>query len=125
MSGQEAREDEREALEEWSFDHRPILSMSDGSIASCTCMDRVFLDGEDWDQHISDSLIAAGYRRHPEPEWEYGVRDVGSRDVFTDVYESVEDMIDDFDGAVAVQSGEEMVKRTKAGPWVPVGEGEQ
>jgi hypothetical protein len=56
--------DEREALEEWSFVHRPVLSMRDGSIASCKCLDRVFINGqEDWDQHVADSLIAAGFRR--------------------------------------------------------------
>ena len=67
MTDQEAR-DEREALEDWSFKHRPILSMRDGSIASCKCMDRVFYNGrEDWDSHIADSLIAAGWK-HPEPE---------------------------------------------------------
>lgn len=60
----EPTDDEREALEDWSFEHRPILSMHDGSIAACKCMDRVFLKGkEGWDQHIADSLIAAGFRR--------------------------------------------------------------
>lgn len=57
-------DDEREALEEWSFEHRPILSMRDGSIASCKCMDRVFITGqEDWDQHIADAILASGFRR--------------------------------------------------------------
>ena len=65
---------ERDALEEWSFEHRPILSMRDGSIASCKCMDRVFSDGEDWDRHIADSVLAAGFHLTGEPEWEYGIK---------------------------------------------------
>lgn len=64
--------DEREALEDWSFEHRPILSMKDGHIASCKCMDRVFVNGqEDWDQHIADSLLAAGFTRHPQVTDDY------------------------------------------------------
>jgi hypothetical protein len=52
---------DREALEEWSFSHRPITSMKDGSIAGCTCLDRVFVNGaEDWDSHIAAELIASG-----------------------------------------------------------------
>lgn len=61
-------EEDYEALNVLSFDHRPILSRHDGSIASCKCMDRVFIKGkEDWDQHIADAILAAGFRRTPAP----------------------------------------------------------
>lgn len=53
-------EDSREAIEAWSFEHRPILSFHDGHIASCKCMDRVFINGnEDWDTHITDAFLDA------------------------------------------------------------------
>jgi hypothetical protein len=67
----------RDALEEWSFTHRPITSMKDGSIAGCQCMDRVFVNRvEDWDQHIADALLASGLLGEPredESAWDAAV----------------------------------------------------
>lgn len=58
---------EPETLEEWSFEHRPILSMRDGSIAACKCMDRVFINGqEDWDRHIAESLMTLLHPNQPD-----------------------------------------------------------
>ena len=54
----------RDELADEVFLHRPILSMQDGSIASCTCMDRVFITGsEEWDTHVADAILAAGYTK--------------------------------------------------------------
>ena len=94
MTEQEAR-DEREALEEWSFQHRPILSMRDGSIASCKCLDRVFINGqEDWDSHVADALIAAGYRKHPEPD--------DSSAALDEVLSEIDDLTDSLDDHVTI-----------------------
>jgi hypothetical protein len=55
-----------------------------------------------------------------EPEWEYGVRETGDSEPFTDHYESLEAMSEEFDGRVVWNVDEEIVRRRKAGPWVPV-----
>lgn len=54
-----------------------------------------------------------------ETEWEYGIRDEGEDGPFTDHYESISAMSDDFDGFLA-QRGEEIIRRRKTGPWLPV-----
>lgn len=58
-----------------------------------------------------------------EPEWEYGIRDEGANEPFTDHYDSIDAMSEEFDGFLA-QKGEEVARRRKAGPWVPVEQGE-
>ncbi len=54
---------EFEALEQELFKHQPVLSMHDGSIAGCQCMDRVFVrKSEDWGTHLASvffDLLAA------------------------------------------------------------------
>ena len=40
--------------------HQPILSMKDGSIRGCQCMDRVFhREHESWGSHLADVALAA------------------------------------------------------------------
>lgn len=41
------------------FRHQPVLSMADGSIAGCLCLDRVFAKGrEDWGTHLASIITA-------------------------------------------------------------------
>lgn len=53
---------EREVVEIEFARHEPVLSMRDGHIAGCQCMDRVFYSKtEDWGAHLADvhaSLLA-------------------------------------------------------------------
>lgn len=67
----------------------------------------------------ADALIAAGVVAE-EPEWEYGVRATGDNEPFTDHYDSLDAMSEEFDGRVVWNVDEEIVRRRKAGPWVPV-----
>lgn len=57
-------------FEDWEqemFRHQPVLSMADGSIAGCQCLDRVFLKGrEDWGTHLASVITA----RLPKPQGE-------------------------------------------------------
>ena len=57
------RTPEFEAIEQELFKHQPLLSMQDGSIRGCKCMDRVFYNqAEDWGTHLAevfDALAAA------------------------------------------------------------------
>lgn len=49
------RTPEFEAIEQELFKHQPVLSMQDGSIRGCKCMDRVFLTKtEDWGTHLAE-----------------------------------------------------------------------
>lgn len=64
---------------------------------------------------------AARLAEQGETEWEYGIRDEGADGPFTDHYESIDAMSNDFDGFLA-QKGEEIVHRRKAGEWLPVDE---
>lgn len=46
---------DRDAVENDLHRHQPILSIKDGSIAGCQCMDRVFYRGhEDWGSHLAE-----------------------------------------------------------------------
>ncbi len=67
----------------------------------------------------ADALIAAGVVTE-EPEWEYGVRATGDNEPYTDHYDSLDAMSEEFDGRVFWNVDEEIVRRRKAGPWVPV-----
>lgn len=68
---------EFEALEQELFKHQPVLSMTDGSIAGCQCMDRVFRKRtEDWGTHLAEIFESLGSRRTVQGEpsdaqWEY------------------------------------------------------
>lgn len=55
-----------------------------------------------------------------EPEWQYGVRATGDSEPFTDHYESLDAMSEEFDGRVVWNTDEEIVRRRKAGPWEPI-----
>lgn len=56
------RTPEFEALEQELFKHQPVLSMRDGSIAGCQCMDRVFSKRtEDWGTHLAEVFHALGF----------------------------------------------------------------
>lgn len=49
------RTPEFEAIEQELFKHQPLLSMQDGSIRGCKCMDRVFVTKtEDWGTHLAE-----------------------------------------------------------------------
>jgi len=49
------RTPEFEAIEQELFKHQPVLSMSDGHIAGCQCLDRVFQTRtEDWGTHLAE-----------------------------------------------------------------------
>ncbi|VHM07330.1 Uncharacterised protein [Streptococcus pyogenes] len=65
-------------FEDWEqemFRHQPVLSMADGSIAGCQCLDRVFLKGrEDWGTHLASVITA----RLPKPQGEPSDAHVGA-----------------------------------------------
>lgn len=53
------RTPEFESLEQELFKHQPVLSMRDGHIAGCQCMDRVFQERtEDWGTHLAEVFTA-------------------------------------------------------------------
>lgn len=53
------RTPEFEAIEQELFKHQPLLSMQDGSIRGCKCMDRVFYNQtEDWGTHLAEVFDA-------------------------------------------------------------------
>jgi len=63
------RTPEFESLEQELFKHQPVLSMTDGSIAGCLCMDRVFYKRtEDWGTHLAEVFEGLGFRRPVSPE---------------------------------------------------------
>jgi len=52
------RTPEFEAIEQELFKHQPLLSMQDGSIRGCKCMDRVFVTKtEDWGTHLAEVFM--------------------------------------------------------------------
>ncbi len=58
-----------EALEQKLWKHQPVLSMEDGSIRGCQCLDRVFYRGtEDWGTHLAEVFKALSRAAAPEPE---------------------------------------------------------
>ena len=63
----------------------------------------------------ADAILAAGYRKHPEPEWEYAHSANGywSEDETEFTAEDYYDVSDEPQGALAC--------RTKPGPWEPLG----
>ena len=84
----------------------------------CTCV-----------AEIIDDIIAAGYRKRPEPEWEYGAgyeayNGVEMRwfsmggEAYT-VREAAENEVARFRDPLV-----RLVRRTRPGPWVPVGDAE-
>lgn len=62
------------AFEDWEqemFRHQPVLSMHDGGIAGCQCLDRVFVKGrEDWGTHLAQIITARlrALSSHPTEE---------------------------------------------------------
>lgn len=53
------RTPEFESREQELFKHQPVLSMKDGGIAGCKCMDRVFSNQtEDWGTHLAEVFDA-------------------------------------------------------------------
>jgi PTH2 family peptidyl-tRNA hydrolase len=58
-------------FEDWEqemFRHQPVLSMRDGSIAGCQCLDRVFVKGrEDWGTHLA-TIITSRLTAEPQGE---------------------------------------------------------
>lgn len=65
------RTPEFEALEQDLFKHQPLLSMSDGSIAGCQCMDRVFHKRtEDWGTHLAEVFTDLRRTVQDCPSWQ-------------------------------------------------------
>ncbi|MBP5800757.1 hypothetical protein J2D78_01540 [Microbacterium maritypicum] len=58
-------------FEDWEqemFRHQPVLSMTDGAIAGCQCLDRVFAKGrEDWGKHLASVITARLLEPQGEP----------------------------------------------------------
>ena len=53
------RTPEFESREQELFKHQPVLSMKDGGIAGCKCIDRVFYNQtEDWGTHLAEVFDA-------------------------------------------------------------------
>ena len=64
---QTERSPEFDSLEQELFKHQPVLSMRDGSIAGCQCLDRVFhKDTEDWGTHLAE-VFESLRPAHTEP----------------------------------------------------------
>lgn len=82
----------------------------------------ILLDLEAAAERMEKGMTARGSTRvvAEEPEWEYGVRATGDTEPFTDHYESLDAMSEEFDGRVVWNTDEEIVRRRKAGPWVEV-----
>lgn len=59
----------------------------------------------------------------PEPEWEYACREIDEDEPWTNFYKSSKELKSSL-GEIAERDGEEVVRRRKAGPWLPV-EGEK
>ncbi|MFF2631978.1 hypothetical protein ACFVR6_03755 [Microbacterium sp. NPDC058021] len=81
----------------------------------------------------ADALVAAGYRKHPEPEVEYEVTYSSPQAPSIDGYRlrcssGILPTLDAAEQWAAVVDNPRVQMRTKAvpaGPWVPVGEGER
>ena len=71
------RTPEFEAIEQELFKHQPLLSMQDGSIRGCKCMDRVFVTKtEDWGTHLAEvftrlsrATVPDAATEEPSREW--------------------------------------------------------
>lgn len=63
---------EFEGWEQEMFRHRPVVSMEDGRIAGCQCLDRVFVkDREDWGTHLALVITSRlALSAHPAEERE-------------------------------------------------------
>lgn len=131
-TGQEARQDGREALarvlgEELGWDWEAVPEERIPGSAE------ILLD-------LADAILAAGYRKQPEPDWEYGasvhlVDDGVDIEMHTLPWDDRDQAAQVVADGNADQGPEEplviqyvLVKRTaaiRAGEWVPVEEGEQ
>ena len=77
-------------------------------------------NSEPWAQLLTENILAA-LDGAPEPEWEWAVRAPGDDEPFSDVYQTREHLAEQETG---IAWGEEqLIRRRKAGPWLPV-EGE-
>ena len=68
--------------------------------------------------YAADAILAAGYRKHPEPEWEYGIRAEGDTEPWSDHSDDLDWLLDNASGNMGMS--DYAVQRTKAGPWEPV-----
>jgi hypothetical protein len=76
------RTPEFESLEEELYQHQPVLSIADGSIAGCQCMDRVFYKpAEDWGTHLAEVFRAVRLPDATADPDTYKPADRGSDDV--------------------------------------------
>lgn len=124
MTNQEARDDEREALIAEAGTRWPDEGWDAPYAGFCATARSAFVAGGQW---MLD-------RKHPEPEWEYGVwspSDWRQGTFPNDPHPDPETAAQY--ARYAPDNGDAMMRRTKAlpaGPWVPVsdsgsGEGEQ
>lgn len=126
MTGQEARDDEREARDGVL---RIVHHTNDQSAE--------YPRDADFERVLTDRIVAwmqaKGYRKHPEPEMEYEVTYSSANAPSVDGYalRRTSGVMSDLAKArefAAVARNPLLRARTKgvpAGPWVPVGEGEQ
>lgn len=63
-------------------------------------------------------LAGRGYRKHPEPDWEYAIQYEGYRPMPVGKIEA------EILTQLRPDLGGRLLRRRAAGPWVPVGEGE-
>ena len=112
MNEQEARDDEREALAQVIANAFFAMQAGQEWNAEGTSYSQPVPSGGDMD--LAVSILAAGYRKHPEPEWEYAHSANGywNRDETEFTAEGYYDVGDDARGAIA--------RRTKPGPWEPI-----
>lgn len=106
-TGPEARDDEREGM---TAVVTHALYDAIGSAYTDAVMDGII-------RQVVERLDAAGYRKNPEPEWEYG-----ETNGMQGVWPIRPDVSPELWANTPVDRRR---KRVAAGPWVPVGEGEQ
>lgn len=78
-------------------------------------------DGVTQSEHVSDAILNEFPELGREPEWEYALRAPGDAEPFSDVYPDLGTLADCETGII--WQPEKLVRRRKAGPWLPV-EGE-
>lgn len=73
---------------------------------------------ETWGQAVLTWMTENGYRKHPEPVVEYGIRAEGDTDPWSDHSDDLDWLLDNASEHMGMS--DYAVQRTKAGPWEPV-----
>lgn len=134
-----------EAWEQELWKHQPVLSMEDGSIRGCQCLDRVFYRGtEDWGTHLAGVFRALSRAAAHEPEWETTLvwdhahrLDMSPGSRWPDLRTALEkhghdpaladraDSLADLKAAPDFRAAPQLMRRRKAGPWELVGDDDE